>query len=251
MDALMQVAMKAGSILLMSGAETYRVEETVVRIFNAYGAVDTNSFVLPTGIFSSFMYEGKHYSSVRRIKSRSTDLHKIDQVNNLARQVANNLIPLNELDEQLDKVINTPSYPVWLVILFAAVGACGFAFFFNGNVKDGVCAFLIGALVKALTLLLEKEKLSSFFVTALGGCVTAMCSILMTNMGLGSNSDTIIISVLMLLVPGIAVTNAIRDTLAGDLVSGVARAVEAVLIAVSLALGAGVAVSLFRMWGIM
>lgn len=251
MDALMQVAMKAGMALLMSGAETYRVEDTVVRIFEAYGAQDSNSFVLPTGIFSSFTYAGKNYSAVRRIKSRCTDLHKIDLVNELAREVVVNPIPLEELDRRLDEVIHTASYPDWLVILFAAIGACGFAFFFNGNYMDGIWAFGIGALVKTITLILEREKLGSFFVSALGGCITAMLSILVTQFGWGGNADTITISVLMLLVPGIAVTNAIRDSLAGDLVSGVAKAMEAILIAVSLAVGAGVALSLFRIWGVM
>lgn len=251
MDALMQVAMKAGATLLKSGAETYRVEETVVRIFEAYGAQDANSFVLPTGIFSSFVYNGKNYSSVRRINGRCTDLHKIDYVNALAREVANNPLPLEELDTRLEKIINEPSYPNWAVILFAAIGACGFAFFFDGDFKDGFAALIIGAIIKVVMILLEKESISGFFATFIGGMVTVMLSVLMCNVNLGTDSDIIIISVLMLLVPGIAVTNAIRDSLAGDLVSGVARAVEAILIAVSLAVGAGAAVSLFRILGVM
>ena len=105
--------------------------------------------------------------------------------------------------------------------------------------------------MKIVMILLEKERISGFFATFIGGMVTVMLSVLMSNANLGSDSDIIIISVLMLLVPGIAVTNAIRDSLAGDLVSGVARAVEAVLIAVSLAVGAGAAVSLFRILGVM
>ena len=47
----------------------------------------------------------------------------------------------------------------------------------------------------------------------------------------------------MLLVPGLAITNAIRDTIAGDLVSGIARAVEAFLTAIGVAVGTGVILS--------
>ena len=54
------------------------------------------------------------------------------------------------------------------------------------------------------------------------------------------HQDAIIIACIMPLVPGVAITNAIRDTLNGDYVSGAARAVEAFIKALSIALGVGV-----------
>lgn len=251
MDALMQAAMHAGSILLMSGAETYRVEETVVRIFEAYGVKESNCFVLPTGIFSSFVYEGKNYSSVRRIKHRSTDLHRIDTVNDLARSVVRDQMSLEELQQRLDVIDNDSSYSNQTMILFAAISACFFALFFEGSLMDALAALMIGGIVKILLIQLNKEDINSFFVTALGGGLTAALAILFVRLGIGNNADTISISVLMLMVPGLAITNAIRDTIAGDLTSGVSRAIEAILIAVSLAVGAGTALSLLKIWGVM
>ncbi|MBE6115124.1 MAG: threonine/serine exporter family protein [Erysipelotrichaceae bacterium] len=251
MDALMQAAMQAGSILLMSGAETYRVEETVVRIFEAYDVKESNCFVLPTGIFSSFVYEGKNYSSVRRIKHRSTDLHRIDAVNDLARSVVKDQISLEELQQRLDMINSERSYSDLTMILFAAISAGFFALFFEGTLMDAVAALVIGAIVKVLLIQLHKEEITSFFVTALGGGLTAALAVLSVKLGIGNHVDTISISVLMLMVPGLAITNAIRDTIAGDLTSGVSRAVEAVLIAVSLAVGAGTALSLLKIWGVM
>ena len=63
-------------------------------------------------------------------------------------------------------------------------------------------------------------------------------------MGLGHNPDFITIGALMILVPGIAFTNAMRDIMAGDLTSGVNKVVEALLIATAIALGTGFVLSL-------
>ena len=53
----------------------------------------------------------------------------------------------------------------------------------------------------------------------------------------------------MLFVPGVALTNSIRDFLSGDMLSGVSRLVEALLTAVSLAAGAGVVLKLWDLMG--
>ena len=60
-----------------------------------------------------------------------------------------------------------------------------------------------------------------------------------SKLGLCHSIDTLIISVIMLLVPGLAITTAIRDTVSGDLVSGLARTAEALFVAVAIALGSG------------
>ena len=57
------------------------------------------------------------------------------------------------------------------------------------------------------------------------------------------SKDAVIIGSLMLLVPGLSITNAIRDSISGDLLSGVTRGIEACLIAVALALGAGITIT--------
>ena len=61
--------------------------------------------------------------------------------------------------------------------------------------------------------------------------------------------DFVIIGILMLFVPGAALTNALRDFLTGDMLSGVSRLTEAVAIAVSLAAGAGIILTLWNSIG--
>ena len=70
--------------------------------------------------------------------------------------------------------------------------------------------------------------------------VASLLSLLLVRAGLGRNVDVVTIGVLMLLVPGVALTNAMRDLVAGDTYSGLSRTAEAILIATGIALGAAV-----------
>lgn len=248
-DRLLRLATKAGQALLMSGAETYRVEETIVKLCQAYHVDEANAFVLPTGVFVTIINEGKTYSANIRIKKRSTDLNMINEINQLARSVQTNPISLDELDRQLDTLLHTPKYKWYIVDLFAGIGAFGFAFFFGGDIKDAICSFVIGCLVKYIVDYLDHMEVTSFIYNAVGGFFITLMAFICSELSFGSSADTIIIASIMLLVPGIAITNAVRDSLAGDLVSGIARAIEAALIAVSIAMGAGLAVSVIRMLG--
>jgi uncharacterized membrane protein YjjP (DUF1212 family) len=51
----------------------------------------------------------------------------------------------------------------------------------------------------------------------------------------------------MLLIPGITMVNAIRDTISGDLVAGISRTVEALIVALAIAIGTGLGVRIWSM----
>ena len=73
--------------------------------------------------------------------------------------------------------------------------------------------------------------------------VIALASVRIFSMG---SQTAIITGAIMPLLPGLAITNAIRDTVNGDLVSGVARTAEALLKAIAIAAGVGVVIALWR-----
>ncbi len=126
-----------------------------------------------------------------------------------------------------------------MMILGAAIFTMGFSLFFHGTFKDAICAFVLGAFLKWGMNYLDKIDFSSFFKYIISGAMVTLLSIGCANLSLCNSLDNVIISVDMLLVPGLAITNAIRDTVSGDLVSGLARTAEAIFIAVGIAVGSG------------
>lgn len=236
---LARAATRAGMILLESGAETYRVEDTMKRICLSYGAQVVDSYATPTLLIISFSLDDELVHNVKRTQLKEVNLSKIDKVNDLSRSISEHHIELSKFNEILEQIDCEPKYKKIILISAATICTFGFALFFGGTLKDAVASLALGALLKLFTLQIDRIDFNSFFKYLISGAMVTLISIYFSKWHLCDNLDTIIISVDMLLVPGLAITNAIRDTVSGDLVSGVARTTEAIFIAVAIALGSG------------
>lgn len=238
-NKLARAATKAGMILLESGAETHRVEDTMKRICMAYGADVVDAYATPTMLLISFSIHGELCHNIKRTQIKNVDLNKIDKVNALSRNIIAQSMSLEEFYIRLEKIDHEEMYKHHISVLGAMVCTFGFAFFFNGTIKDALCSALIGGLLKIVMIQLDKIDINAFFKYLSGGAFTTLAAGITNHFSLCSSLDTVIISVIMLLVPGMAITNAIRDTVSGDLVSGLARTAEALFVAVAIALGSG------------
>ena len=244
-NKLLQVSTLAGKILLESGAETYRVEETIVIICNSFGAENAESFVTPTGIIASISYNDKISTIVKRITSRGVDLNKIDKINSLSREIQSSPMTMDEFNERLIRISQGDRYSPIITLLSSSMAAACFAIMFGGNFKDFISAAIIGAIIKIIAVICQKLNINDFFINSLCGGLTALIAIFLTKFNICSNIDKAIIGSIMLLVPGLTITNAIRDTIAGDILSGLTKTAEAIFVAVSIAVGTGAILSLF------
>lgn len=238
--------MESGKIILESGGETYRVEETISRICNAFGMEDTNCFVTPTGLFASAKdCDGKTYSIVRRIKSRAVNLDKISKVNDLSRNIQSGDKDIEAFKNSLTKIDRNTMYSDVVFIIMSALAAGMFTLLFGGNFRDFFVACVIGCLIKTTGLWQRSIEINDFFNNVTGGAIASLVALLAVHFKIATNLNYIIIGSIMLLVPGVQIMNAIRDTISGDLLAGISRAVEALLIAVAIAVGSGLVLLLW------
>ena len=244
MNEILQVATFAGQIILESGGETYRVEDTILIICKTFGAEQAESFVTPTGIMTSIFHKGEIYSLTKRVVSRTVDLNKIDKVNDLSRNILSRNLTVDQFKEELIKINEGERYSSMVTLFFSAFGAGSCAILFGGTIKDMFSAFIIGLLIRLITLKGNELRINFFFINVISGALTAILAVILQKLGLASGIHQTIIGSIMLLVPGLAITNAIRDTIAGDLVSGLTRAAEAFFIAISVAVGTGAGLSI-------
>jgi uncharacterized membrane protein YjjP (DUF1212 family) len=242
---IMEVCLLAGKIMLQSGGETYRVEDTMNRIARACAVAESHSYVTPTGIFLSIQgnEREKEQTKFMRINERLIDLNKITQVNDISRKMGSNQLTINEAYLQLKTIENSqPLYPVWLQILSAA-SASGFSsLMFGGISNDFLSSVLISGIGFFFFLRMSEWVRVKFFAEIFAAFLIGTIAYIFFSFGINIHIDTVIISSVMPLVPGLLITNAVRDLMAGDLVSGLARGAEAFFTA--FAIGAGVAVTL-------
>lgn len=234
-----KVCILAGKIMLQSGAETYRVEDTMIRMALAFGVVNAQSHVTPTAIMFS-MGETEPTNFVR-IVERSTDLNKVTLVNSISRNITNGALSLENASEEL-KVIEkqTHAYPIYLQILAAALVSGCFTIMFKGQWIDFIPAFIVGGTGYSAIIFFHRGVEIRFFAEFLASLLIGFFSYFFIYIDFGLELDKIIIGSVMPMVPGLLITNAVRDLMAGHLVSGLSKSAEAFLTA--FAIGAGVAV---------
>lgn len=246
-NKILTLANITGRIALQSGAETYRVEDIISRICKHYG-LNTQCFVSITCIITSVRnYKGELFSSVERVSSRTTNLNKVHSINQLVRDLKK--YDFDSFAKEVVKIDKEVPYNKTIYFLAHAFGAFFFALLFRGGINDALTAFVGGGLIFLISDFANRLQTNSFFLNTLGGFTCTLSSYLSVKIGFTDTVSFSTIGTIMLLVPGIALTNAIRDLVAGDLLSGMSRAVEAFLVGAALAAGTGFALFLILKLG--
>ena len=245
-DGLLTLATDLGYGLLVSGAEIYRVEDSMKRLMFAYGIDRVESFVIPNCINISILTpQGKTLTQIRRMPSHGND------VDLLCRRLCREVPPLEEARERLDHITATPRhYSLGIMLLAHYVASAAFAVFFGGDLWDAFCSGFCGIAICLSNELLSHAETNPYFDTMIGAIVSAFLALILVHVGLGHHSQYIIIGAFMALVPGILFTNALRDVMVRDMVSGISKVGDALFIGVMAALGTALALGLAGFLGV-
>ena len=244
-DKLLNISVELGCRLMSSGAEIYRVEESVRRLLQAYGLDSPEVFAIPNCVIVSIATpEGHPITRMRRIAGHGTDIELLERCNDLCRRLCVQTPPLEEAQGLLNALPGR-SYAPRQVLLGYGIAPAFFSPLFGGGVGDTLSA-LMGGLAVGFCLLYAGRFIgsNSFFRTANCSAVASLVSLLLVRLGMARCVDTVTISVLMVLVPGVALTNAMREIMAGDIISGLSRAADSILTAAAIAIGTAVGLAI-------
>ena len=250
-NLLMDLAIDLGYELAMSGAETFRVEESVTRLLKAYD-VESDVFAIPNYIMVTIRRkDGTPVTRMRRIGYHGNNMDSVEKYSGLSRRFVTETPTLEEGHQWLSDARKCcRSYSRKTQYMGHLLGAGGFGLFMGGTMADGICAGLCGLLVGVVDKYLDGLKANQFFRTIASSFLMSMLAYAFGAIGLAPNPDAVTIGALMLLVPGLLFTNAMRDIIYGDTNSGVNRIVQVFLVAAALSLGTAVAWNLSSMfWG--
>lgn len=245
--AVMEVAMKAGRLLLENGAEIFRVEETMERICRHYHVENPSFFVLSNGIFmTGGAPEGRHYAHVEHIPVKGAQLDRVVAVNQLSREIESGRYTISQADACLNVISCMPGKKRWQQILASGVGSACFCILFGGSGMDSAASFIAGLLLYAYVLLLSAPHMSRMIGNVLGGILASAACVALYMLGLGDDLSHMIIGAIIPLIPGIPFTNGIRDLADGDYISGSVRLLDALVTFLCIATGVGVVIALYH-----
>lgn len=243
-EEVLEVALTAGKLLLCNGAETYRVEDTMLRICALRGMHTVSAFCTPSVILlSDESLLG--FSRMYRVTNRTVDLNIISEINDFSFNLANNHQTYQEIMAFLNQKINKKARPAWVDVFCSAIAGGCFAVVLGGGVKEFVAALLGSFLSMAFLKAMSAFKPSSFWSTTMAGGIICAVTLGCKALAPDTSMELTIAGGIMPYLPGMAFTNGLRDYIAGDLISGNSRVGEAVFLVGGLVIGIATVLGIF------
>ena len=247
-EKLLNFTCEIGRSLLQNGAEIYRVEESIHLILKAYGYQQTEIFAIPSCIIINIQGGARNHNKAIRIKTAANNLHRLNNLNALCREICAETPSMEVANRRLRQVMEEPTYPWQVSYLAHAMVAFFFTLFFGGTLLDALVAIPCGMAVKFTVFRMKRLRANAFFTNLLAAALLTCSPLLAIAAGGNVNLDAVIIGGIMLLVPGVAITNVMRDVLSGDFLTAVTRLAEVLIVAMAIAVGVAIPITAVRIF---
>ncbi|MGX5377844.1 threonine/serine exporter family protein [Ligilactobacillus sp. LYQ135] len=235
-DLIIDTVLLAGKIMIENGANMSRVDDTLCRIARNAGIEKPRIFETTTGIMMSI--QGEKNAQVESINKRRIDLERISRVNDASRAFQAKKITLTEMHEKLQIIDQTTrDFGPFLKIIAAALIGGTLEVVYGGLWSDMLPTIVISGIGYASYYALNRFFHTEFASEFVAAVIIGICALIVTKIHLGTRMGMIIIGGIMPLVPGVLLTNAVRDLLAGHILSGAARIIEGFMTACALGMG--------------
>lgn len=219
-NRIVQNILDVGEEMLKSGAENFRLEDSLYRMCRSYGFKRYDVYAIPSNLqITVETPEGDIITQIRQIESTDIDFDRLDYLNNLSRYVCANTPDEKEFREKyLEVLAREKQHPA--VKYFAGImGGTGFAVFFGCNFTDALVAVIVSLMIVVVGDWLGKRESNLLIYNMILSFLSELIILAAMRAGIGSHPDRVMIGIVMLLISGLGVTNGIRDLLQRDFIS--------------------------------
>lgn len=245
-NKIVQNILDTGEAMLQSGAENFRLEDSLYRMCKSYGFKRYDVYTIPSNLqITVETPDGEIITQIRHIESTDIDFDRLDYLNNLSRYVCANTPDEKEFQEKYQQVMSRkPQHPA--IKYFAGVmGGTGFAVFFGCNPADALVAVLVSLMIVSVGDWLGKRESNLLVYNMILSFLSEVIILGSVRLGIGQHPDRIMIGIVMLLISGLGVTNGIRDVMQRDFISGSLHIMNSMLGAAGIAFGTALPILLF------
>ena len=244
-DVELEIILKAGKILLSSGAEISRTEDTMNYIARAMNFKDLEAYVSNRGIFATAKKDDNtEITRIYNVPEVDINLSKIESVNALSRRITQKSITIEEVINELEKIDTMPDYLIFWRLVAYTIGASSFSYAIGSSITDSIIAGIIGLILGAYMCTIKRILNSDVLITILGSILIALFGNLFIHFNIGSNLSVILLGAMIDIVPGVPFVNAIREYSQNNYNTGITLMMGALLTCISMAVGVAVVQSL-------
>lgn len=247
-NRIVQMILDVGEEMLKSGAENFRLEDSLYRMCKSYGFKRYDVYAIPSNLqITVETPEGDIITQIRQIESTDIDFDRLDYLNNLSRYICKNTPSVEEIRKNYDEVMNRRPLPGYLRFMAPILGGVGFGVYFGCDLPDTLVGIVICGLIEVyLGNMLDKKEHNLVVYNLIIAFLSSAAVFLAGKAGIGNHPDRIVLGLNMVLISGLGVANGIRDVLKRAYLSGIVNITNACLGAVAIACGTGLAMLIFK-----
>lgn len=235
---ILQGILDIGEALLQSGAENFRIEDSLYRMCKSYGFKRYDVFVIPSNIqITVETPKGDIITQIRQIESTDVNFDRLDYLNDLSRYVCQNKPDESKLREKYLEVMNRKDQPMAVRYIAGIVSGTGFSVFFGCDFMDTVLAAIVSVMIVAVGKWLSKREGNLMVYNMILSFLSEVIIIVMVRLGIGNHPDRIMIGIIMLLISALGITNGIRELMQRDFMSGTLNIMNSLLGTAGIVLG--------------
>ena len=258
--AVIDLAMRMGETLLSTGASASDVVATVLRLTDAYGLRSVHVDVTFTSISVSYHRgpDADPMTVMRGIKVRSTDLTRLERLQRLVRDIADEKVEIDEARIRFRSVISAPHpYRRWVVTASLATVAAAVAALLGGTWIILVLSFVTTAAVDRAQRWLAHRGVAAFFTQVVGGAIPTLVAVgLLAAISAGApglagiSPSLVVASGIVVLLAGLSVVGAAQDAIDGYYVTAGARGFEVLVLTLGIVVGIGAILAIAQRSGV-
>lgn len=236
-EAAERVLLELAQALHRAGTASARLESTVDALAERFG-IEAATFSTPTALFVAFGPPGRQRVALLRERPAGISLDRLTRLADLARQVLEEGLTASETERRLEIIEQAPrTYPEWAEPIAFVLTSASAAVFFGGGPMEVLVAAIVGAVIGSTAWLSARwapgERLFAPVSALLAAAIPAAAAPLLGPLEVA----TVTVSGLVILLPGLSLTLALREIGAQHLASGTARLAGALAELVVLAFG--------------
>ncbi len=237
-NKLCKLLLEIGALLMSSGANSSRIRITITRIANSYG-YNAELLITHRALMLTLFDEEKDYffSRLKRTSPHGANFKMVSGISRMSWKIVEEKWDLNQIQQELDRLKSLPHYSRLTTLLMVGLAGASFCRLFGGSYIDMLIAF--SATVAGLFIRQEAVKKAfnpylAIFFAALSSSVIAGATV---KLQLGTHPDFAFATSVLYLIPGIPLINSLSDLLDGNLMNGIVRGMNGLIIALSIAAG--------------
>lgn len=230
------LALDIAEQMVISGAEVTRTEYSIRRICKSFGAFRVEALSITTSLIVTVYLEDISFTQTRRVNNFAYNMDRLEKMNELSREICDNHLNIKEARSRFNELMEEKSYSLKTKTMFSIMIAFTFTIFFGGSFRDALAASFIAIIFKLIDRF-ATDKINKFIPIIFSSVIGGFLAIIIVKVGFADSISAISIGDVMLLIPGILLTNSLRDMFSGDTITGGVRFIEASLVAMMIAMG--------------